>query len=137
MLNQTEVHFKEAELISSYLLNRFPGNREKNIYSQAMHKFDLHFNVYENALWNAMMNSKYHMAYIDAGLAISNPTNIVRRKIYTMLAILEASPDFTDYFLSKKFSSLYLINILITGVKAGMKAAAGLLFIKLIAIKCR
>mgnify|MGYP000229604039 CR=1 FL=1 len=76
-----------------------------------------------------MLKNKWRMACIDAGLAFKEPTNNARRKLFIMLAILEASPNYVDAFLSKKFSFLYLFKIIGVGIRAVARAIIGVFII--------
>jgi len=133
-MNQT--YSKEARLITKYLLSTQVKKEEEALYANAMHVLDLKFSNYENALAHQMFQSSFKMSCIDAGLALKDPTNPVRRKIFTMLAILEASPRYTNYFLSKNFSFFYYFILFLVGVRAVFRALLGMLMIKNIQRRC-
>jgi hypothetical protein len=135
MKNNLE-YFLEAEKIGNYLLNVDVEEREKKIYTSAMQQLNIQFSNYEQNLWENMMDSRWKMACIDAALALKNPTNNVRRKLFTMLAILETSPNYTSYFLSKKYSFFYLFKIFTVGLRAIVRTIFGLILIKNIQNKC-
>ncbi|MFL5765324.1 MAG: hypothetical protein ACJ77K_15375 [Bacteroidia bacterium] len=128
--------FKEAELISRYLLGITAGEKDKLVYADAMNKLNIPFSEYEQVLWNNMMKSRMRMAFIDAGLALREPSNNARRKVFTMLAILEASPDHTEYFLSRDFSFFYRIRIGFAGIRAIWRAVVGTVIIRNIKRRC-
>lgn len=136
-MEHTNSYSREAVLITEYLLAVKVGDREKEIYSQAMETLKIPFSKYEEALWEEMLLAKFKMASIDAALALTEPSNNVRRKLYTMLAILEASPDYTSFFLSKNYSKLYIFRLVAVGVRAVFRALIGLIIIYSIKIKCR
>lgn len=129
-------HILEAEQITDYLLSVPAQEHEKNKYADAMQKLNIQFSDYENALWKSMIKSKWRMASIDAGLALKEPNNQVRRKLFTMLAILEASPNYTSYFLSRNYSFLYLFKLGAIGARAAWRAMVGILIVKNIKRKC-
>jgi hypothetical protein len=129
-------HIFEAEQIGLYLLNSSIQETEKKKYADAMLKLNISFSEYEQLLWNKMLKNKWHMACIDAALAVQEPTNAVRRKLFTMLAILEASPNYTSYFLSRKYSIVYLFKIGLVGVRAIMRALVGIFIVNTIKRKC-
>lgn len=126
----------EADRITNYLISALPKDQERMNYISAMNSFDLKLTDYDSMLLSSMLKSKWHMACIDAGLAIKDPKNQVRRKIFTMLAILEASPNYTDYFLSKYFSFFYFIKIGFVGCRSIIRAFVGIVIIKNIKSKC-
>ena len=129
-------HIFEAERIGNYLLSIPIEDSEKITYAAAMQKLNIQFSNYEQALWNSMLKSKNQMAYIDAALALKEPDNNARRKLFTMLAILEASPNYTSYFLSRSFSIFYLFKIGAVGVRAIFRAIIGMFIINSIKRKC-
>ncbi|WP_299314533.1 hypothetical protein [uncultured Aquimarina sp.] len=126
----------EANRITNYLISVPLEEQERNRYVQAMDHFDIQLKDYEIRLLSTMLKSKWRMSCIDAGLAIKDPNNAVRRKIFTMLAILEASPTYTKYFLSKHFSFLYFIKIGWIGLRSVVRAIIGIILIKNIQSKC-
>lgn len=126
----------EAEQIGKYLLPVSIKDSEKHTYEDAMQKLNIQFSKYEKTLWNSMLKSKWRMACIDGGLALKDPNNKVRRKLFTMLAILEASPNYTAYFLSRNFSFLYLLKLFFIGIRAVLRATIGLIVINNIKRKC-
>jgi hypothetical protein len=118
----------EAKQISNYLLPVPVRDSEKETYADAMQKLDIKFSKYEQALWKNMLKSKWRMACIDAGLAL--------RKLFTMLAILEASPNYTSYFLSQNFSFFYVFKLFFVGLRAILRAIIGLIIVNSIQRKC-
>jgi hypothetical protein len=126
----------EAEQISNYLLPVSARDSEKETYADAMQKLDIKFSKYEQALWDNMLKSKWRMACIDAGLALKQPNNNVRRKLFTMLAILEASPNYTSYFLSQNVSFFYVVKLFFVGLRAVLRAIVGLIIVNSIQRKC-
>ena len=126
----------EAEQITDYLLSIPVMENEKNNYVDAMMQLNIQFTKYENALWKFMLKSKWRMASVDAALALKEPNNNVRRKLFTMLAILEASPNYTSYFLSKNYSRFYLFKLIGVGIRSIGRAMVGVIIVKNIKRKC-
>jgi hypothetical protein len=69
---------------------------------------------------------------IDAGLCLSRPNSEVRRRLYTTLALLEASPEYTDAFLPKKRSVWYLAYLCWSGLRAVLRAIGGSALLRVI-----
>ena len=126
----------EAEQITDYLLSIPVMENEKNNYVDAMMQLNIQFTKYENALWKFMLKSKWRMASVDAALALKEPNNNVRRKLFIMLAILEASPNYTSYFLSKNYSRFYLFKLIGVGIRSVWRAMVGIIIVKNIKRKC-
>lgn len=131
-----ENYILEAKKITRYLLSESVGEEEQHSYVQAMCQLDLNLNDYQTMLWESMLKSSWRMACIDAGLALKDPGNVVRRKIFTMLAILEASPKYTKFFLSDHFSFLYYFKLGFIGCRSIVRAIVGILIIKYIQLRC-
>ncbi|MBL7882752.1 MAG: hypothetical protein JNL69_01685 [Bacteroidia bacterium] len=129
-------YYHEASRITSYLLSMNAQQKEQEVYASAMEKLSISFSAYEQALWKSMMSSTFKMACIDAGLALTDSTNNVRRKLFTMLAILEASPNYTACFLSKEYSKWYFLKLIFVGMRSICRAMIGLLIIKIIKQRC-
>ncbi|MDY8138644.1 hypothetical protein [Aquimarina sp. 2201CG5-10] len=129
-------YIQEANHITNYLVSESLLEDETDNYINAMKQLNLDLNPYESLLWKNMLRSKWRMACIDAGLALKDPGNIVRRKIFIMLAILEASPNYTKHFLSKDFSVFYLIKIAWIGFRSIVRAIVGIIMIKKIRSQC-
>ena len=79
-----------------------------------------------------MLQNRWSVSSIDSGLALFGRDSSIRRKIFIMLAILEASPDYCDYFLPRKRSPLYLFIVIWAGIRASIKAAIGSVMLKLL-----
>ena len=134
--NMEEVYSREAELFTAYLVSSPLKEREKKLYNKAMIHFDLKLSNFEKELLKRMMKSNTNMAIIDAGLAILKPSSLVRRKLFTMLAILEASSNYTSEFFSKEYSFSYYFKLLFIGVRAVFRTMVGVFIVKKIERKC-
>src|SRR5437868_23870 len=91
--------FAEADLLGRYLIRISPNNRIKLLYAKAMRAMNIQMDPMDQRLWNMIIHYPFTLRIIDGGLAVLRPNSAVRRKIYTMLAILETSPEYCDYFL--------------------------------------
>ncbi|WP_025742727.1 hypothetical protein [Aquimarina pacifica] len=126
----------EANRITNYLISKPLLNQERVNYCEAMRCFDIELTDYEEMLLSIMLKSKWKMACIDAGLALRDPGNVVRRKIFTMLAILEASPNYTSCFLSSNFNFFQFVTIIFVGCRSVVRAFLGIIIIKNIKNRC-
>ena len=115
-LSQEELYFFEAERISLYLIAELPREQEKVLYADAIQKLDIALSPVERRLWSRMLESRFIMALADAGLALAKPDSPLRRRIYTLLAILEASPAYTRYFLAE--SAATFLGAALAGARA-------------------
>lgn len=137
MNNTSNKYFYEAEQICNYLLSHPIKESEKTTYAEAMKILDIQLSPSEEKIWNIMLKSKQNMACIDAAFAIQDSNNNVRRKLYTMLAILETSPHYTAYFLPLKFNGLGYIKIIGIVIRSVFRLIVGMCMLKIVSLKCR
>jgi len=135
-MQSREQLYLEAEKIAQYLLRVSPAEDEKQAYADAVQKLNIQLDGCDALLWEEMLRSRSRMGYIDAGLALRDPQNLSRRKLFTMLAILEASPHHTAYFLSRDFSFWYFFKVGLVGMRAIFRGMIGVITVNNIRMKC-
>ena len=131
-MTTVKTYHQEAEVITLYLIHKLPIEKEKQLYSEAIQKLNIQFNDAEKKIWNFMIAKTWSIGYIDAALAVKNPEGNIRKRIFTMLAILETSARNCDLFLPKKFFVIDFLKFLLTGVRAGFRLIIGIIFLRLI-----
>lgn len=127
--------FAEADVLGRYLIRIPPNNRVKLLYAKAMGTMNIQMDPVDQRVWNLIMHYPFTLRIIDSGLAVVRPNSAVRRKIYAMFAILEASPEYCEYFLPRRFGPLYAVNIVLTGARAVLAAIIGCVALKLMGVK--
>ena len=127
--------FAEADRIGRYLIGAPPSSGVKVLYAKAMRTINIELDPVEQRLWNVIMHHPFAFRIIDGGLALVRPNSSIRRKVYTMLAILEASPEYCDYFLPQRFGPLHMVNIAFAGARALLAAVVGVVVLKLMGVK--
>ena len=125
-------YFQEAEILSLYLIRQSPSEKEKILYAGAMQKLNICLSSYEEKQWHFLMKNNWALPFADAALAVKDSSSSIRRKIFLMLAILEASPNHIEYFLPKKHSAFYLIQLFFVGIRAITRRMFGFLLLKLL-----
>lgn len=136
-MNYDQAVLREADSITRYILG-VPCNGELKIrYAQAIERLKIELDVDEQRLWSLVNCYPFLLRMVDGGLAFVRPQGGIRRKIYTMLAILEASAEHADRFLPKRYTGLHLFALLGVGVRAGLAAVAGMLLIKVVKLAWR
>lgn len=70
------------------------------------------------------------LPFFDAGLALTLPNSFLRKRIFLMLAILEATPDYAHLFLEKKQGFLGFIKFMLFGFRAVYRAVIGIVLLK-------
>lgn len=120
----------EASIVTRYLIKRNPTVPVTNLYIRAMQASDLPVSEKDKRLLNLMRRYPFLLRFFDAGLALTEPTSEVRRRLFVMFSILESTPEYADHFLSKKRSLLYLIPLGLSGTLAVLQALIGIVCIK-------
>jgi hypothetical protein len=122
---------QEARLFTRYLIGRDANPQAIRLYETVMSTSKP--DNKDKKLLDFMTSHPSSIGLIDAGLVFHNATSEARRRLYIMFAILEASPEYCDFFLPKKRSPFYILVIFYSGVRAIIKAGLGLLLVKVIA----
>jgi hypothetical protein len=131
MADTLKIEDKEAQVLSKYLVGEECPTEIAVRYEEAVNKLNAVLSRQEQQIWDRMLSSRLYLKLIDSGLAITSPQSALRKRIFIMLAILEASPEYTLYFLPQKRSVFYIIPL---GFKAALSAVyllAGTLLVKL------
>ena len=123
---------REANIFGRYILKKQPNDYCIFLYEQAMQRLNISLDSKEKRILKFILKNIWSIGMIDASLAMFDRNSQIRKKIFVMLAILETSPDYCEYFIPNKASPLYIIYIYIMGCKAILKALAGRLLLKLI-----
>jgi len=121
----------EARVISYYLIKDYPSEDELGLYVKAVgsSQFSVELPL-DRRIMELSIKHPWMLHIFDAGLSVSNPKSVIRRKIFTMLAILEASPHHFQKFLAVKYSKLKLIMIGLQTFFSAFKSAIGFLALK-------
>lgn len=116
----------EAQLFTYYLIGRDANRKAVQLYkSTANDKLD----PTDQKLLDYMKAHPWSIGLIDAGLVFYKPSSRARRRIYLMLAILETNIEYSDLFLAKKRSPLYLLVVGVAGFRAITRAILGVVLI--------
>jgi hypothetical protein len=79
-----------------------------------------------------LLSYPWSIPFVDAGLALTKRNSGVRKKLLLMSAILEATPQYYSYFLSKNESPLYVFYITFILAKSFFKALVGIALLKIL-----
>ena len=130
MADKITIADREAQILSKYLVGKECSVEMAERYADAVNKLNAWLSTSEQSIWDKMLANSIYLKMVDSGLAITNPQSALRKRIFIMLAILEASRDFAESFLPQKRSIFYLIPL---GFRAGLSAlylVFGTLFVK-------
>ncbi|MCW1148828.1 hypothetical protein [Flavobacterium lacisediminis] len=125
-------NFREATIISKYLLDVSIGDTEMEKYHLAMEHLKIELAKEEALLWRFMLKSRLVMLFIDSYLSFFLPQSAIRRKLFIMLAILETTPLYAAYFLPKERNLFFLIKILFLGFVSFFYVFIGFFMVKII-----
>ena len=126
---------REARFIGRYLLRIMPSFDLQIRYAAAHGRLKIEMDRDEERLWRIIERYPSALRMIDSGLAFIKPHGGIRRKIYTMLAILEASPQHCDQFLPKTCTVFDLFKFIGIALRAGFATFIGLVFIQVMKVR--
>ncbi|MEK7598928.1 MAG: hypothetical protein AAB474_00545 [Patescibacteria group bacterium] len=121
---------KEAEIIARYLIGAKLSRANQNLFDQAIKTHNIKMNQKDQRIWNLVLNHPALLPYIDAGFALIQPTNSIRKKIYIMFAVLETEPSYSEFFLYNKKRIPWVINAGWLGLRALFRAIVGFFILK-------
>lgn len=85
---------------------------------------------HDKKLMLALLSHPSLIPFIDGGLALHNPRSEIRRRIYTLFAILESSPEYAPNFLPQSRSLFYILVIILLGVKTILHSVLGFILVR-------
>jgi hypothetical protein len=123
---------QEAEIFGAYFLKEKPTAFVVDLYKQGNEKLKLEVSGKDERILKFILRNRWSVGMMDSGLVFINPHSTVRRKMFIMLAILECQPEYIDLFFTKNQPKIYFFYILWVGFRAFMKAALGVVLVKLV-----
>ncbi|MBC8147943.1 MAG: hypothetical protein H8E98_08185 [Bacteroidetes bacterium] len=123
---------KQAEIYCKYLIGKKPNSKTISLFEDAMKKLDFQANKKDKKIENFACKFPFLLPTIDGGLALIRKNSIVRKKAFTMLAILETIPEYSDKFLSKKRSIWYNTVIVFIVFISFLRGVFGVVLVKMI-----
>ena len=119
----------EEEIIAKYLIGIIPDERDKMLYQQALGVLKPSIISKQQYLWNIALAHPRFLPCLDAGLAILEPQNPIRLKIYIMLAVLETNPNYFRFFINEKRPAS-ILNFIYAGSSALIRITIGFCIVK-------
>lgn len=108
---QNNILEQEAYLFSNYLIEREPSREMVKLYIDANRKLGTDTTPKPDV--NILRFSRSHpwsIPFLDAATGFLNPESLLRKKIYTMAAVLEASTQYAEFFLPSNQPALTFIR---------------------------
>jgi len=122
---------EEAHSLSFYLVGRSCAVSVADDYALAVSVLGVNLNLVQEKMYVRMLKSRLLMGAIDGGLAFVKRDSALRKRIFVMLCLLEASPLYTESFLPRKRSFMYLLALGLKILCSFGMALVGALIIKL------
>ncbi len=125
---------KEAILFARYLLDRDPPRDMVECYISANKQLGVNVVTAEDGnILDFSVSHPWSIPFLDAAVGFLQPEAVLRKKIYTMAAVLETSPQYAESFLPENLSTvLFFYRILASGLKASIKVVIGIPMLMLI-----
>jgi hypothetical protein len=119
---------KEARLLACYLIDSEPPPEMVVCYVDANRKLDAcAVNEHDARMMKFVLAHPWSVPLLDAAAGFLQPDSLLRKKIYIMAAVLEASPRFAQQFLPKSLSySKLFVNLTTNVFTAGIKVIIGI-----------
>ena len=136
-MNYDQRVLREADFMTRYLLGIRCSQELKVRYARAIERLKIELEPEERRLWLIVNRYPSLLRIVDGGLAFLKPHGGIRRKIYTMMAILEASPEHAGKFLPQTCTRLHLVGLMLVGFWAAFATVIGMFFIKVIKFSWR
>lgn len=119
---------KEARLFARYLLDCEPPPDMVDRYIDANRKLGIDAVIaYDTKIMEFALTHSWSVPFLDAAAGFLQPDALLRKKIYVMAAVLEASPQYVKDFLPAYLSALMLfVQLIRSGLLAGIKVLIGI-----------
>jgi hypothetical protein len=119
---------KEATLYTQYLINRHPSEEIIERYAHANRKLAIDSDIGPDAsIVRFSLAHPWSIPFLDAAAGLLRPEALLRKKIYTMSAVLEASTKYTEHFLpSLQSSPAFIMQLVYSGLLALIKVLIGI-----------
>lgn len=135
MAQQTTIELtNEAKAFGHYVVGHQPSQTIISLYKKAVSSPDLAIDVTDQKLLAFVHRYPYLIGLIDAGLPFYKPYSEVRRRLYLILAIMEASPDHYNQFMPQKRSFLYIFAVMYFGILTIIKTIVGSVLVRIVAL---
>lgn len=121
----------QADIFGRYFLKKQPNDYAVNLYVSTISATPDSLTAKEQKIIELMVRHPWSIGYFDGGLALISAYSEVRRRLYLTFAILEAQPEYYEYFLPRQRSPFYALFIVLVGLRAIIRAILGTIFLKL------
>jgi hypothetical protein len=127
----TDYH-KQAAIFSQYIIGESADDSITFLFAKDIQTKKVTLDKKDAAVLQMILRHPWTVGMVDAGLALLRPHSEVRRRIYVMFALLEASPKYWQYFLPVERSGWYIFRIALTGVGSILTSIGGIVLVKVL-----
>ncbi|MDB5184913.1 MAG: hypothetical protein JWN38_721 [Candidatus Saccharibacteria bacterium] len=118
----------QAQRFAQYLVHADPTPHAIQLYRQALAQ-KVPLDAKDTRLLALVDRHPSLLGLVDAALPLLKPYSEVRRRLYLMLAILEASPEYYQSFVPLERPPLYFLVVGLACVRAVCKTILGMLLV--------
>lgn len=117
----------EAKAFGKYLLGEEVNARAVSLYIAAHDQAQFESDAQDRRLLKFILQYPACIGFIDGGLALRKNKSVVRKKIFYMLAILEAMPEYARHFLFDGSPFTNALRLIFFGARGVMRMIVGYL----------
>ena len=122
----------EARVFGKYLIGQEISKTVINLYKMAHVETSFEFFENDSRILKFILKHPSFVGIVDGGLAIHKEDSVIRKKIFYLLAILEAMPEYSHYFLSTKSFMRNILEFLLFGIRGVYRMVSGYILIKML-----
>jgi hypothetical protein len=119
---------EEAALFSRYILGRETTAEIKERYARACRKlFGKQPRPQDSAVVEFAVRHPWSLPFLDAAAGLVAPESLLRKKLFVVLAIVEATTEHSDFFSPKPHAPAgVIVRLFLWGVSSVLKLSVGL-----------
>ena len=117
----------DCQLITRYLLGCDPSPDLVVRYCEAWHHFNAAGQIVPDSEWHWTRRHPWALPFVDAAAAVLRPESAVRKQIFVMAALLEATTTHADFFLRQPAGRVGAVAaVMWQGLRCSAKLAIGI-----------
>lgn len=115
----------EVDVFAKYLVNKDVSKEIAERYVSSISQNTVELSPVEKRTLYFVNKHSWSIKFIDSVHGLRQPHSELRRRLYILLATLEADPNSTELFLPKERKKIYSVFVIWSGFKGGIKAVLG------------
>ena len=122
----------EASLFARYLGVKTNDAILFEQYHKGVNILNLDLQAKETRAMNTLLRFPFLLAFADAGFAITEKENMIRKRLLLMAALIETNKKYVSLFITNKNTSGAILKFLCRVILAGVKSCIGFVLLKLL-----